>query len=243
MKMKFKKSIFNQKNLGLFPNSKRSTPVSSRLSDIRILSDSKRSQAHVEMIISFVIFLGALIFIFVFINPVKERTKDNSIEEIQKAILREIIQDIGKMSVIVNSSSDCYDIPKLGNKFIEIKDAERKYTLYYNLSDTPAVPSCSVLGGRNFTTGVYSREKFIVQKKVVDFVNMYNSDYLNLKNSIGSGKDFSFSLRKINGNIINDLSVSRNIPAGINVNAKEFPVQVINSSAGIDNLMLNVKTW
>jgi len=203
----------------------------------------KRSQAHVEMMISFVIFVGALIFIFIFINPLKGNKQDNSIEEIQKIILKNISLDIAEISVVINSTNDCYDIPSYGDKFVEVKDSDRKYTLYFNLSASPATQSCVAKLPRNYSFGVYSEENFIIYENTVELADNYNSNYNNLKDSLGITKDFSFSFREIEGNIINEISVSRNIPNGIDVNAKEFPVRIINSSAGIRNLILNIKVW
>lgn len=204
---------------------------------------NKSAQGHVEMIISFVIFISAMIIIFIFISPfAKTRNNDNSVDELQNKIINKISSDIGKISVIVDSASDCYDSPIYGNDFIEIKEADRKYTLYYNLSGNGA-RSCSSQTGRKYSLGVYTKENFIVEKKIKRLVNDSDSDYNSVKNNFAIAKDFSFGFRELNGNKIDKLSFSRNIPAGVNVNSKEIPVRVINESASIKELILNIKVW
>jgi hypothetical protein len=206
---------------------------------------NSRSQAHVEMMISFVIFLGALILIFLFLSPfAKTKTVDNSINEVQKIILNKISSDIGKLSVIVNSSSDCYDVPaEYGTGFIEAPDANpRRYNLYFNLNGA-GLKSCLTSTGRNFSLGVYSTENLVVYDNAVGLTNNYNSDYKELKNSLGITKDFSFSFRELDGSAINQISVLKNISQGIEVSSNDIPVRVINSSAAIKNLILNIRVW
>ncbi len=206
---------------------------------------NKKLQSHVEMMISFIIFVGAIIFILMFINPLKEKRQDNSVEDIQRTILKNVSSDIWELSVIVNTTDDCYNVPVYGNKFVEIKesDSDRKYTLYYNLNDNPAVPSCVAKVPRNFSFGAYSKENFIIYENLVLLAGYYTSDYQKLKDSLGIAKDFSFSFKEIGGNAVNEISVLKNIPKGVDVNAKEFPVRVMDRNANIRNLILSIREW
>jgi hypothetical protein len=203
----------------------------------------KKSQGHVEMIISFAIFISALIFIFLFINPFEEKTPDNHVNEVQEAILKNLNSEIEKLSVVItNTAEDCYDTYPYGNDFIEVKDADRKFTLYYNLSGS-GIKSCSANLRREFTQGTYSREEFISYEKAGDFAEMYNLDYNQVKSIIRTSSDFSFSIKEINGNEISEISVSREIPKGIEVYSKEIISRMIYSDAQIKNIILTVRVW
>ena len=62
---------------------------------------SKKSQSHVEVMISLVLFVGAVLFIFLVINPfAKTESKQVSISQIQDNVLREISVKIGKLPVV-----------------------------------------------------------------------------------------------------------------------------------------------
>ena len=76
--------------------------------------ENKKAQSHVEMMLSFVIFVGALMFIFIFLNPfAKTADKVSVIDDIQRVLIEDIGSEVGKMSVIVNDYSlDCYSLTK-----------------------------------------------------------------------------------------------------------------------------------
>ena len=95
---------------------------------------SKRAQGHIEVMLSFTIFVGFLLFIFIFLNPFAKTKSDQAINNVQEAIINEISDEVGKLNIIVNQTSDCYDnteVETYGNNFIEVQDSNlRKYTSY-----------------------------------------------------------------------------------------------------------------
>ena len=64
------------------------------------------------IIVSFVIFLAALAFVFIYINPFAKATStNNNIDSIENIILKNISINVGKLSVISNDSlNGCYNI-------------------------------------------------------------------------------------------------------------------------------------
>ena len=66
---------------------------------------------------------------------------------------------------------------------------------------------------------------------------------LSLKNSLGISGEFAFSFKNIISGEIAVLSVSKQIPVGVNVEAKEFPVRVINDQGVIQELIFNLMVW
>ena len=213
-----------------------------------MLLNSKRSQGHIEVIISFVIFIGFLLFVFIFLNPFA-RTKEPSyiMDNIQKAIINNITDEVGKLRIIVNQTTDCYNSSKVlnyGNKFVEVRDSKnpRLYTIYFGDFFSGTL-SCSPLG-KNYTLGMYSKEKMVIYDKISDLKGSYNVDYKNLKISLGITNDFLFKTRNLIGEETPELSVTRNIPKGIDVESREIPIRVINNSNGqIQELILNIIVW
>jgi len=207
-----------------------------------ILSKSKRSQSHVEIILSFVIFVGFLLVVFIFINPFA-KTKEPSyiIDNIQRAVIENISSEIGKLSVVTNGTG-CYEFVEedYEGNYLEVDEGNGKFIIYFNVmfSNTTTKKDCSPL---NYTLGVYSKQDMIVYEKIVELKASYEN-YNSLKSSLGIINDFLFKIKNINGDEIG-LSVDRRIPTGIDVEAREIPIRVINSTGGIQELILNIRAW
>ena len=131
---------------------------------------SKKAQGHVEIILSFIIFIGFLLFIFTFMNPFS-RSKETSyiMDNIEKVIINEISDDVGKLSIIMDTTNDCYDasdINSYGLNYTEVDEGNRKYIIYYNdLFGDGSITSCDD-GIVNYTLGTYSTEKMILYSKI-----------------------------------------------------------------------------
>ncbi|MBS3075820.1 hypothetical protein J4429_05175 [Candidatus Pacearchaeota archaeon] len=215
---------------------------------VKRLKMEKKSQAHVEMILSFTIFVGVLLIVFIFLNPFSktQEKKSYKLELVFKSFLNETVLNAGKISVIIDSDDDCYNRPsKLGEKFIEIQDSAnlRKYTLYFSDYFGIGGVSCSSRIKRNYTLGVYSKESLIIYEKIADLKSRYESDYNLLKQNLGILNDFSWSFKDLNGNEISLLSVSKEIPSGINVQTKEISMIIMDKSGRFYEFIFNLKIW
>jgi len=71
--------------------SKRSNSRFDFVTKNNILSKSKRSQSHVEVFLSFVIFIGFLLFIFIFLNPFAKAKPNYIMDNIQKAVVKVLL--------------------------------------------------------------------------------------------------------------------------------------------------------
>jgi hypothetical protein len=208
----------------------------------------KKAQGHVEMIMSFVLFVSVIMLLFLFLNPfATTEERDFSIESIQRILLKEMNIDVGKVSVIVDSEGGCYNLPILDKRNpLEVFDAEsrRKYTIYF--SDlfeeyTPNKDENCVFG--SYELGAYSQERIMHYPKIAEIKARYDGDYSGLKTMLNMPADFAFNLRDIDGNQVPELSVSRNIPAGVERTSKEFPVRVLDNSGKVSELILNIRAW
>ncbi|MEK6872433.1 MAG: hypothetical protein AABW90_00290 [Nanoarchaeota archaeon] len=212
------------------------------------LPKSKRSQSHVEIILSMTLFVGFLIFIFLFLNPAFRTKQELPIKDVQEKVIENISSNMGKLSVIVNTSNDCYSLDEVndeyGNNFIEIDDnkSPRRYTIYYGNFFDPLLISCSDRIGRNFSLGSYTEESIIVYEKIKELRDEYENNYGGLKTSLNIG-DFSFKVKDLDGNFIAELGVDKKIPENINVASKDIPIKVIDNKGKFYELILNIKTW
>lgn len=211
--------------------------------------DNKQGQAHIEIMLSFVIFIGFLVFILIFLNPFAKTESADLISSIEKSILNNVSVDIGKMSVIGGSGNNDYTIPLSYNNINFVEKIEtltgtnpQKCTLYF--SDeifTGKNKNCQFIGTPQF--GVYSTEKMIVYERIGLLKTNYDTNYAGLKNSLGITDDFVFNVEGLDGVKIAELSVTKNIPSGIEVQAKNIPIRTINNSGDIQELMLNIRVW
>ena len=205
----------------------------------------KKAQSHVEMMLSLVIFVGALTFIFIFLNPfAKTGEKISIIDEIQKTVVEDMSSEIGKLSVIGDTGPNNYIIPSgYGSNFIEVQETFSnpiKCQLYFSDVFGAGTQTCQF---NAYTLGVYSKEEMIVWDKIILLKQNYETDYNNLKSLLGISDDFSFSFRNIGGGEIGVLSVLKNPPVGVNVESKDFPVRVMDNSGNINELILNIRVW
>ena len=210
---------------------------------------SKKSQGHVEVILSFALFIGAILFIFLFINPSFKEDEKTNIEQVTDKVINNISLEIGRLSII--SDSNCYDYELTDNygiSFVETKK-DNEFIIYFSdknfvFNDTNPNKINPVLCPENsYNIGVFSEEDMIVYNETVDFKAKYESDYEKLKEDIGISDDFSFEIKDVDGQAINGLSASRNIPGNVNVNAIEFPIRVIDENGIIHEFLFNIRVW
>ncbi|MBS3093144.1 hypothetical protein J4456_01025 [Candidatus Pacearchaeota archaeon] len=215
----------------------------------------RKGQGHVEMIISFVLFVGFLLFIFLYLNPFYESTQKISINRESDMLLKRLSEPVGKLSVIVETSEDCYDLKEFnkiyGDNFIEIKEISNpgkplRYTIYYGNFFNPGmvgVISCSGKLGKAYSLGAYTQKEVIVRKKITDLKAAYEADYSSLILDIGIGH-FTFSVRDFDGNFVNELSVSGDkISENTEVFSRDIPISVMDDKGVMYDYIFNIRMW
>lgn len=218
------------------------------------MKNNKKSQAHVEMIISFVLFIGAIVFIFIFLNPVAQpKLTTSMMNEIKKTVIQNMSSNIGKLSIVTNETGvgECYNFNPAdysNDNYLEIQDDPiylRKYTIIFSdIFDTSYAPKKNNdCDPENYTIGTYTEESIINYDKISETKVSYESDYNSLKKSSGINYDFSFNFRNLNRVEISELSVSKNIPLGTERDSKDILVRVIDDSGNIQELILNIRAW
>ena len=207
---------------------------------------NKLGQAHIEIMLSFVIFIGFLLFVLIFLNPFAKTESVDLISSIEKSILNNVSADIGKMSVIGANGTNDYTIPSPYNNInfvekIETTSPTQKCTLYFsNEIFAVGTQTCTF---STYQLGVYSTEKIIVYGRIGTLKTNYDTDYNGLKSSLGVINDFSFNVESLDGVEIPGLNTARNIPSGIEVQARNIPIRTINNQGNVQELMLNIRVW
>jgi len=131
-------------------------------------------------------------------------------------------------------------INEYGSNFTEVQENEKKYVIYFsNEIFSGGKKTCG--NNLNYTLGTYSKEKIAVYEKIKDLNNNYDLNYSGLKSRLGITNDFLFSVNDLIGN--EKIGVDKKIPSGIDVEAREIPIRVINSSGQIQELILKIRAW
>jgi hypothetical protein len=214
-----------------------------------IYSKSKRSQAHVEIILATTLFIGFLVFVLIFLNSSLKTTKEIPTDQIERVIFGEFKEEVGKLT-IVTEPGKCFILDDVntiyGNNYriIDegiIDEGSNRFTIYYGNFLDKSTNTCSSLD-EGFKLGAYLEEELIVRANIIDLKNRYEADFSVLKQSLGIDS-FAFEFQDTDGNVDNDLSVKGKIPDNIDIISKDFPVRVINEKAEISELILNIKAW
>ncbi len=209
---------------------------------------TKKAQGHIEMILSFVIFLGFLIFIFVFFNPFASFAhKPEVMNNVENKLIANISQEVGKISMVfpnIPQTAECFNIDTILSPYSSLKkrfvqEDSKKYTIYFsNLFDELNCPSTI----DHYELGVYSTENLIFKNLIVTLKQHYEADYEKTRISLGILYDFSFKVKDLNGNEIPELSVDKQVLVK-DVEAKNIPIRLINEKAEIQELILNIRAW
>lgn len=212
-----------------------------------------KGQGHVEFMISFVLFITAVLLLFVYINPLGKSESNTKLQESAKDILiKKISGVVGKINVISNASPYCYGSKVLiySNNFTE-KDAtplgvtdKKVYYLYVSPylinKSTNFISSCN---DANYIVASYSDEDIILKNLTTNLKQEYETDYYTTKKNLGIINDFSFTFKYKNGSIAEEMSVNRNVSKNMDKYATEYPVRVIDNNAGISEMIINIKLW
>lgn len=218
----------------------------------------KQGQGHIEILLSFLLFIGAIIFIFFYINPFSKTVDNaNEVNQVQKIIMDNASVAVGRLSIVVDNPGDCYKFMPgnyLNSNYIEMDEGQRRYTVYF--SDIfPSINAPHMDGSAacisippsklNYRLGIFLNETIISYDKLMSIASNCKSDegYKNTLKNLGIITDFSFNSKDINGNEIPDLSFSRRIPNSVAVESKEFPLRVIKNDGTFTDIIFNLKVW
>ena len=227
---------------------------------MRALFINRRAQGHVEIIISFVLFVAFLLSAFAIFNLAHSSFKRTSLDHEYEVILTNISAPVGKLSILVASDSDCYDDKKntiqaqfgpfIEAYYITLNNMQhsRIYTLYFGNFFNPSkygVVSCAGQGnGKKYTLGGNTNETLVIKRKLQDLKREYEGNYAGLSKNLGIDR-FSFNVRTIDGAEQRIFSVTpyEKISPTLKVVSDDFPIIVIDDLGNRYEYILNIRLW
>ena len=234
---------------------------------------TKKAQGHVEMILSFIIFLGFLLVMFIFINPVSEKKVSYvSLDNVETALLENISIDYQYVALILKYSPkdlSCFSVDnnlsiasnllvldenerivksENKNKQIDIQPVAlnpRLYKLYFsnNLSVSDKPSSCTKLKSSNYTFGVLTLENSVLFENLAALNKTYFENYTQLKSGLKLNSDFEFIVYNLNQTQKIFDTTPLHRVKNSQVLSREIPLRIINSTGGQSDIVINLRVW
>ena len=226
---------------------------------------NKGGVGHVEVIMSFVIFMGFLGFAFYFFSPFQSgRTFESSLDYAFDEIIESTNTILESYSVVLVGCPDTVIVidphpspgrikivdtegiysegTREGNKFCGFESSQSSESFITVLISDEFSSQYGVCGGNPTDCPSISsseRKSIISNKSMFDLVRKYKTNYPELKNDFNIGVDFGFSLIFDDGT---GMIAERETPSNLEVVAKEDRVEVVTKD-GVVFADLVVKVW
>lgn len=213
------------------------------------MRNRKRGVSAIEMIISFLLFLGFLAFIFAYLNPFKEGPSFSGTESLYSEIEKTLSIQINSIGLNIEGSGDCFVIKNLfygnvfvldenGNKInaermgedVMIEGGKNFYYIYDNAEDSKSKSLESCKTPEKYSWSVKSNELVFSFDKMKKMNESYYAEYNSLKNllKIPAGKSFAIMVYDSSRKKIFDMT--RTIPKTETISL-EYPIEMLKENS------------
>ncbi len=244
----------------------------------------KKALTHVEVVISFVMFIFFLILIFSLMKPLK-KTEDKSylIENVKKMVEKKTVVDVTRITMGIENEtfsslrmmpeSVCIKInlTEFGinttNKKVRVKAdnspvnasisdglatinfvGAKLYEIYLSENLNEIQPSCQIILDTsqfkylsNFTIGLITETSMLSKEKLEALKQEYETNYSKLKDKFFIRGEFDILV--VNSTKHEIARMERNVPSTVNIFAREFPIEIIDSEARIQSGIMKIRVW
>ena len=231
--------------------------------------NTKKSQGHIEVIISFVIFIGFVLTFFLFLNPLNRvAINPSALDDIQAILFDNLSSPVKYVPVRLHSIQDaCFEIndaldlgnttivfdsngkiltSQLNNGKISISNSgeEKFYKIYSSdLFEGSTLSLCIALDSSDYGFGVLSSENRIFFENLKSLQRDYISDYDGLRKNLKIRSNFDFVIFDLNRYAIMNDTISVHKLKGENILARDIPIRVINETAGENEFIFSLRVW
>ena len=228
---------------------------------------NKRGISGIEVIISFTIFIGFVIFIFVYMNPLNMPASRTSLTSLENAVSDNATIEIEVTPFAVNTTllagKSCFQINNTfgENIFVTDKD-DRKVSFgisgnnllvnntgkfyYINKGISGAqstLTDCLPLSkGNGYSLSVPRTERFYYNKSLIALKNIYDTNYSKLKQNFKFPAVSDFSVIILNSSHSEIIAMTKPLPK-MNILTKEFPIEILNDNGDITKGYIRLLAW
>lgn len=236
--------------------------------DKMIKIKKSKKGAHIGIVLSIVMFIGFLVFLYVIISPAIKPQKDKQalLDSLEIRLFEQVSAEFTTVSI--STSAETYDCLEINKANLDIGDNLNAFAkdysgnaIYFNdgtdytridLKDFSKIYyseeafASSVEGSCESSTSSYmvksikTNEK-IFETKIIALISLYETDYEDVKEllKVPEGNDFSFNFTY---NDKTNIGTVKQIPS-VNVYAEEIPVQYVDTEANLEPGAITIKIW
>lgn len=232
---------------------------------------NKKGVSHLEMIISFIIFAGFVLFLLLYFPIRNPQGSSVALDDAERGILDFVNLRIVYYTIVLNNTGNlpkdgCFNLSSelrnisVRNETDEILDAYsdsknnyiqlsgKFYTIYssslFYEKNPGNLVSCLILEEiKGYTIGITRVYNIVSYEKISLLKNSYEHDYSSLHDKLGIPikNDFGFVLRDTNGKEV--MKAVKQRPSRAEVFARDIPVQVAHNNGTFNYFILNVQAW
>lgn len=232
---------------------------------------NNKKASHVGIILSFVIFVTFLVFLFsIFGSPIKFlQSKEPTLDYLEVEMENLLLSNFTTLTISVDATENCIKvnnqalgvagIPSIvknkdedikpsinsGNDLRFKKTGDDFFKIYYaqELSNINSEEQMQNCYEVDLQNDISSfrLDFFYTENKINSFISDYESDYTKLKDDLGLSPNTEFSFSFTNAQ--GEIIQTEQKGTSANIYAREIPVQYFNESANIKSGFINLKVW
>ncbi|MEM4230517.1 MAG: hypothetical protein QXF25_01440 [Candidatus Pacearchaeota archaeon] len=225
----------------------------------------KRGQGHLEMIISFTLFISFVIFMLLFFRP-SFKTQEISLTNIEKALRNNLTTKVfyysltnlskienncfcfsnphqmlrGKMVVARDLGKDKLNARLNNNQICISTEGETFFYVYFSEEFSESESACTG-SPINANVGAVKELRLISNKSLNELKRNYENDYSNLKKQFGISSEFGVKILDPEGE--RNMDITKRAPLGRPVFAIDSPVAVAYEDGTIKYVIMKILAW
>ncbi len=233
---------------------------------------NKKGASHLEIILSFIIFLGFSLFLLAIFRPTTFlKYTDTDLNILETSIKSVTLTPISFITLNLNKDieiQECFFINyelNLDNVIVKNKDgeivnaetdkeneriyiysiSEKFFYVYFSekLEEKEFIEdSCTEIDSSNYHLGLYRNYNLTSYEKLENLKQDYTNDYENLKNQLGIPTTKEFAFI-VKDTRGNDIIVARKRVEQPNVLARDITIQILYNNGTLRYGILNIQTW
>jgi hypothetical protein len=222
---------------------------------------NKKGVSTIEIIVSFAIFVTFIIFILIYLNPIRQEISPVLLAGLETGLKKEASVELKEVPFIVSGNiPPCFEIPlasvfDLSNGEISVIDVDNKViphqragnsiqiqkqaSRFYRLIQSSEIErtnapltGCTVLPQQDYVFSV-ERTVSIYSYKKLNAIN--KSYYLSAQEYTNLKRKFNYPITSDFGIIVQaedfNITMNRTIPSNLQIKAGRYPIQVLQNDA------------
>ncbi len=229
--------------------------------------------SHIEVVISFVIFIGFVLFLLLFLKPVRNKEVSYAVlDSVQRGIEAQANTEYSYVSLKINEvhAEDFYlDFLGVGiaspeiiirnetgdrisgkleanSLYVKGGENEKFYIIYY--SPEFKIPDYSpadpvLLEDTEYSIGLLRKNNVLFYSKIYNLNESYYNDYENLKTSFRIPASNDFGFIISTASGESIFTSIKKQPPRISIIARDIPSQILNETGDIRYVVVNMQAW